>query len=131
MSGVFQNIDPPTPPPPGECVVYGGGAFGAGGEDTLAGWRGGNILEDAKHSFVLYICKYFVDSPQGSQRDVVYLGWLVVSSYMSSNAGGSGVSGSRPKYSCAHVAQINLLSRSNSIFNQWFPPLCLSTPLYV
>jgi hypothetical protein len=33
------------------------------GEDTLAGWRGGwgvNILEDARHSSVLYICKYFV-----------------------------------------------------------------------
>ncbi len=33
------------------------------GEDTLAGWRGGwggHILEDARHSSVLYICKYFV-----------------------------------------------------------------------
>ncbi len=33
------------------------------GEDTLAGWRGGwgvNILEDARHSSVLYIRKYFV-----------------------------------------------------------------------
>jgi hypothetical protein len=33
------------------------------GEDTLAGWRGGrgvNILEDARHCSVLYICKYFV-----------------------------------------------------------------------
>jgi hypothetical protein len=37
MSGVFQNIDPSTPSPPGECVPP---AFGAG-EDTLAGWRGG------------------------------------------------------------------------------------------
>jgi hypothetical protein len=59
MSGVFQNIDPPTPlttrrvciPPP---FVAGGG--------TLAGWRGGgwevNILEDAKHSSVqrLHVC---------------------------------------------------------------------------
>ncbi len=34
MSGVFRNIDPPTPSPPGEC------AFGAG-EDTLAKLRGG------------------------------------------------------------------------------------------
>jgi hypothetical protein len=61
MSGVFQNIDPSvTSPPstPGECVPP---AFGAGG--TLAGWRGrwgGQILEDARHSSVLYICKYFV-----------------------------------------------------------------------
>ncbi len=32
-------------------------------EDTLAGWRGGwgvNILEDARHSSVHYICNYFV-----------------------------------------------------------------------
>jgi hypothetical protein len=31
MSGVFQNIDPPTPSPPGECVPP---AFGAGGGHT-------------------------------------------------------------------------------------------------
>ncbi len=33
-----------------------------GGEDTFAAWRGGggNILEDARHCSVLYICKYFV-----------------------------------------------------------------------
>jgi hypothetical protein len=53
MSGVFQNIDPP---PPSSPLVR--------EEDTLAGWRGGwggvNILEDARHSSVLYICKYFV-----------------------------------------------------------------------
>jgi hypothetical protein len=59
MSGVFQNIDPHPltarrvciPPP----LVL--------GEDTLAGWRGGcgiNILEDARHCSVLYICNYFV-----------------------------------------------------------------------
>jgi hypothetical protein len=33
------------------------------GEETLAGWRGGwgvKILEDARHSSVLYVCKYFV-----------------------------------------------------------------------
>ncbi len=60
MSGVFQNIDPPTSltarrvriPLP---LVQ--------GEDTLAGWRGGwgvNILEDARHCYVIYIRKYFV-----------------------------------------------------------------------
>jgi hypothetical protein len=31
MSGVFQNIDPPTPSLPGECVRP---AFGAGGGHT-------------------------------------------------------------------------------------------------
>jgi hypothetical protein len=60
MSGVFQNIDPPPPSPPGECVPP---CLWRRGEDTLAGWRGGggaNSLEEARHSSVLYICKYFV-----------------------------------------------------------------------
>ncbi len=39
MSGVFQNIDPPSPSLPGDCVVY-PPAIGAG-EGTLAGWSGG------------------------------------------------------------------------------------------
>jgi hypothetical protein len=51
-----------TPPPlPGDCVVY-PPAFGAGGGHTRwveRGW-GVNILEDARHSSVLYVCKYFV-----------------------------------------------------------------------
>jgi hypothetical protein len=49
MSIVFQNIDPPPPSPPGECV-------GGGGEDTLPGRRGGwgvNILEDERHRIAL------------------------------------------------------------------------------
>ncbi len=50
----------PTPSPPGECVP----SPLVRGEDTLAGWKGGwggvNILEDARHSSVLYICKHFV-----------------------------------------------------------------------
>jgi hypothetical protein len=59
MSGVFQNIEAPPPSPPGECVS----PPLLRGEDTLSGWRGRwgvNILEDARHSSVLYICKYFV-----------------------------------------------------------------------
>jgi hypothetical protein len=56
MSGVFQNIDhPPTHRP---ASVY-PTAFGAGGGHTgwvERGW-GVNILEDARHSSVLYICK--------------------------------------------------------------------------
>ncbi len=61
MSGVFQNIDPQLSSPPGAVR----------GEDTLVGWRGGwgvNILEDARHSSVLYICKYFVETTFGSLR---------------------------------------------------------------
>jgi hypothetical protein len=57
MSGVFKNIDPPPPHRP--VSVY---AFGTGGGHTRwveRGW-GVNILEDARHCSVLYICKYFV-----------------------------------------------------------------------
>jgi hypothetical protein len=42
MSGVFQNIDPPPPSPPGECVPP---AFVAGGTHSLGGdWGGGSIF---------------------------------------------------------------------------------------
>ncbi len=58
MAGVFQNI---YPSPPGEYVPA---AFGAGGGHTRwveRGVRVGvNILEDVRHSSVLYVCKYFV-----------------------------------------------------------------------
>jgi hypothetical protein len=59
MSVVFQNIDPPPPSSLGECVPprlwCGGRTHSLGGEGV-----GVNILEDARHSSVLYICKYFV-----------------------------------------------------------------------
>jgi len=54
LSGVLQNIDPPPPSQPGKCAS----------EETLAGWRGGwgvNSMEDARHSSVLYMYKYFVN----------------------------------------------------------------------
>ncbi len=78
MSGVFQNIDPPSPSPSGECVPP---AFGAGGGHTRWVERGVgvNILEDAIHSSVLYICKYFVlgvvtmETLPGSRRSHVFL----------------------------------------------------------
>jgi hypothetical protein len=49
----------PPPSPPGECVPP---AFGAGGGHTFWVERGVgvNILEDARHSSVLNVCKYFV-----------------------------------------------------------------------
>jgi hypothetical protein len=59
MSGVFQNIDPLPPHCPAN--VYPSPLVRR--EDTLDKVRGGwgvNILEDARHSSVLYICKYFV-----------------------------------------------------------------------
>jgi hypothetical protein len=61
MSVVLRNIVPPPPHRP--ASVYPHPPPLVRGEDTLAGWRGGwgvNILEDARHSSVLYICKYFV-----------------------------------------------------------------------
>ncbi len=54
-----SKILTPTPSPPGVCVLpclwYGGKTHSLGGEGV-----GVNILEDARHSSVLYICKYFV-----------------------------------------------------------------------
>jgi hypothetical protein len=52
MSLVFQNIDPPSPSPPGECVL----PLNKGGGYTLAGRRGGwgvNILEDERDRIAL------------------------------------------------------------------------------
>ncbi len=61
MAGVFQNIDPPPTPLTARRVCT--PAFGAGGGHTRWVEKGGgvNILEDARHSSVLYVCKYFVD----------------------------------------------------------------------
>ncbi len=59
MSGVLQNIDPPSPHRPASVYPT---AFGAGGGHTRwveRGW-GVNILEDARHYSVVDICKYFV-----------------------------------------------------------------------
>jgi hypothetical protein len=59
MSGVFQNIDPPSPHRPASVYPP---AFDARGRTHSLGGEGVgvNILEDARHSSVLYICKYFV-----------------------------------------------------------------------
>jgi hypothetical protein len=59
MSGVFQNIDPPPPHCPASVYPL---AYGAGGGHTRWVERGvgANILEDARHSSVLYMCNYFV-----------------------------------------------------------------------
>jgi hypothetical protein len=56
MSGVFRSIDPSPPSPRG------------GGEDTLAGWRGGwgSIVRktpDTMLCTLYHICKYFVYVP--------------------------------------------------------------------
>jgi hypothetical protein len=58
MSGVFQNMNPTPPSPPSVYprLWFGGRTHSLGGE----GGDGVNLLEDARHSSVLYICKYFV-----------------------------------------------------------------------
>jgi hypothetical protein len=73
MSGVFQNIVPPPPSPPGECVVYPPPLVR--GEGTLAGWVV-NILEDPDtalySTYVSTLClfvnlgEYFVAPGTGS-----------------------------------------------------------------
>ena len=72
MAGVFQNIDPPSPSPPGECVLP---PPLVRGEDTLARRRGGcgvNILEDVRHSSALYLSKYFVLSTIPKEYSPMY-----------------------------------------------------------
>jgi hypothetical protein len=69
MSGVFQNIDPS---PPGECVPS---RFWCGERThSLDGEGGGgaNILEDARHSSVLYICKVLCGWEYGSRVESGY-----------------------------------------------------------
>jgi hypothetical protein len=67
MSLVFQILTPHPPQRP--AIVY--PPLLVRGEDTLAGWRerggGANILRDARHSSVLYICTYFVVQVLGGQ----------------------------------------------------------------
>jgi hypothetical protein len=70
MSGVFQNIDPPTSLIARRVCTP---RLWCGGRDTLAGWRGWweeNILEDVRHSSVLYVCKYFVHGADQRERRV-------------------------------------------------------------
>jgi hypothetical protein len=62
MSGVFQNIDHPTPLSAPPLLQ---------GENTLAGWRRGwgvNILQDARHSSVLYLCRILLGGGGGVGR---------------------------------------------------------------
>ncbi len=59
MSCVFQNIDPPPTHRPANVTVY---PFGAGGEDTLAGWKGGggSIFWKTPDTALYSTHKYFV-----------------------------------------------------------------------
>ncbi len=75
MSGVFQNIDPSPPHRPTSVYPR---AFGAGGgEDTLAGWRGGGgsifwkTLDTALYStYVSTLCAApYCDTPHPTMMD--------------------------------------------------------------
>jgi hypothetical protein len=82
MAGVFQNIDPPFPSPPGECVPP---AFGAGGGHTRwleRGCVGVNILEDVRPLSVLYVCKYFVTT----QVSLLLDGQILLNTRLNSSA---------------------------------------------
>jgi hypothetical protein len=54
---------------------------------------------------------------RGFQRDVVYVGWPIASSYMSPNAGGGSCGVSANEYNSTVHRSPNKLWRSNSIFN--------------
>ncbi len=56
MAGVFQNIDPPSPSPPGECVPP--PPLRCGGKTHSLGGEGGGGFE--RRQTQLYVCKYFV-----------------------------------------------------------------------
>ncbi len=58
MSGVFRNIDPPTPSPPAECAPLrcGGRTHWPVGEEV--GVNSSVVSEDARHCFVLFLCKW-------------------------------------------------------------------------
>jgi hypothetical protein len=68
VSGVFRTINPPTPSPPSECVLPGGGAPTKGGEGVhtrraVRGW-GVNISEDAR---------YWIDLLQYNPSTAIYV----------------------------------------------------------
>jgi hypothetical protein len=48
VSGVFQNIDPPPPSPPSDCVLPPHQRREVNTRRAVRGW-GVNILEDARH----------------------------------------------------------------------------------
>jgi hypothetical protein len=68
MAGVFQNIDLPRPLTP--RLWWWGRTHSLGGE----GGGRVNILEDARHSSVLYVCKYFVLLIIPNRRDLFAMG---------------------------------------------------------
>jgi hypothetical protein len=77
-----------------------------GRTQTLAWWLG---IDDKRERR---------QKTRGLQRDVVYLGWPIAPSYMSTDAREGGVVGSQPISTAVHRSP-NKLWRSNSIFNLW------------
>jgi hypothetical protein len=69
VSDVFQNIDPPPPSPPSECVLPPHQRRGVHTRRAVRGW--GNILEDARHWIGLLQCNL---STSAALRVEVHLG---------------------------------------------------------
>jgi hypothetical protein len=71
MSCVFQNIDPPPPSPPGECVLRVPPAFVAGGGHTRRVERGvgGQYFERRKTQLcTLYLYRIIFDKHSQTYR---------------------------------------------------------------
>ncbi len=102
---------PPTPHPQLVCPL----PPVSGGRGTLAGEKGvGKVPIPTRgiHCGTLYMYVLCDPDPQsatwaynkqGSQRDVVYLGWPMAPLYMSPNAGEEGVAGSQPINPAVHM----------------------------
>jgi hypothetical protein len=88
------------------------------GDDTgVPHWASANstfrstaVMDIFRRPAILSTCRRQSPFTNGSQRNVVYLGWPIAPSYMSPNAGRGGGRGCgvlANEYSCAIVAQIN------------------------
>ncbi len=76
ISLVFQNIDPPSPSPPGECVHP---AFVAGGGQTRRAERGMgvNILEDERNRIALFVYVFSLDNTNTPRIALLQCGQVV------------------------------------------------------
>jgi hypothetical protein len=70
---------------------------------------------------LILFCKWTTLS-RGLERDVVYLGWPIASSYMSPHAGGRRELRGLNQWVQLYTWSQNKLWRSNSIFNLWLYP---------
>jgi hypothetical protein len=83
MSGVFRNIDPPTPTPPGECVpppppplVSGGRTHSLGGEG-VGGSKVRNMPDTALYSIYVSTLCYAQRTVSKASATFSTIGYLV------------------------------------------------------